>query len=75
MLQRAEPAEMSEVMTMCEKCGAEKRRWSRSCPRCSPRSRRETAADAADLAVPAGLFEWMWLGAKSAVRLVLRALN
>ncbi|NJQ02164.1 hypothetical protein [Streptomyces zingiberis] len=61
-------------MTNCEKCGADKRRWPRSCPRCRAGRRREKAAGgAADLALPAGVLEWLWRGVAGAARAVLRA--
>ncbi|MFG3133582.1 hypothetical protein [Streptomyces tendae] len=63
-------------MATCKKCGADKRRWPRSCPRCRTGSdRMDAAADAADVAVQSGLFGWIWRGVVSMVRLVLRALN
>lgn len=63
-------------MVMCKKCGAEKRRWPRSCSRCrSQEDRGEAAADAAELAVETGLLGWVWRGFMGVVRLMLRAVN
>ncbi|GAA2919678.1 hypothetical protein ACFPN0_02740 [Kitasatospora cinereorecta] len=63
-------------MAMCKKCGAEKRRWPRSCSRCRSRSdRAETVADAAELAVETGLLGWIGRGAMAVVRLILRAVG
>ncbi|MEU8732897.1 MULTISPECIES: hypothetical protein [Streptomyces] len=63
-------------MATCEKCGADKRRWPRSCSRCGSGSgRMDAAADVADVAVQSGLFGWLWRGVVSVVRLVLRALG
>lgn len=63
-------------MAMCKKCGARKRRWPRSCPRCrAGAGRAEAAADAADMAATAGLLGWIWGGVTRVVRLVLRALG
>ncbi|MFE0413203.1 hypothetical protein [Streptomyces tendae] len=61
-------------MATCKKCGADKRRWPRSCQRCGSGSdRMDAAADAADVAVQSGLL--VWRGVMSVVRLVLRALG
>ncbi|MEW1718562.1 hypothetical protein [Streptomyces sp. NPDC093109] len=63
-------------MTKCKKCGAQKRSWPRSCPRCrAGEGREDVVADAADLAVPAGLFEWIGQGVMTVVRLVVRAVT
>ncbi|GGV46536.1 hypothetical protein GCM10010293_55080 [Streptomyces griseoflavus] len=61
---------------MCRKCGAQKRRWPRSCSRCPARSDRgDVAADAAELVVETGLLAWVGRGIVSLARLALRALN
>ncbi|MFC9427667.1 hypothetical protein [Streptomyces sp. NPDC056987] len=63
-------------MAICKKCGARKRRWPRSCPRCRHGSdRAETAVDAAEFAVETGLLGWIGRGVMAAVRLVVRALT
>lgn len=63
-------------MAMCKKCGASKRRWPRSCSRCSYGSQRpDVAAGAAELAVEAGLLGWIVRGFRGVVRLVLRVLG
>ncbi|GAA3499160.1 hypothetical protein GCM10019016_102960 [Streptomyces prasinosporus] len=63
-------------MAMCRKCGAQKRRWPRSCSRCPSRSDRgDAAADAAELAVETGLLGWAGRGIMNVVRLVWRAVD
>ncbi|MFE4052946.1 hypothetical protein [Streptomyces sp. YIM B13518] len=63
-------------MAICKKCGADKRRWPRSCSRCPSRyDRGDAAADAAELAVETGLLGWIGRGFMTVVRLVLRAIN
>ncbi|SOD67366.1 hypothetical protein SAMN06297387_13032 [Streptomyces zhaozhouensis] len=67
-------------MAMCKNCGADKRRWPRSCPRCRAGAGRteaatDTAANAADLATSAGLFGGIWQAVTAAVRWVVRALT
>lgn len=63
----------NEVMAMCKKCGAGKRRWPRSCSRCRSQSDRgDAAVDAAELAVEAGLLGWIARGGMGIVRLLLR---
>lgn len=60
-------------MTICKKCGARKRRWPRSCSACGSGAGRSAAGDgAADVAVHAGLFDWVGRGVTAVVRLVLR---
>ena len=63
-------------MAKCEKCGARKRRWPRSCPGCgSGVHPKDAAGNATDRAVASGLFGWIWRGVVAAVRAVLRVLN
>ncbi|QDI67253.1 hypothetical protein CD934_00060 [Streptomyces calvus] len=63
-------------MAICRKCGAQKRRWPRSCSRCPSQSDRgDAVADAAELAVETGLLRWVGRGVMSVVRLVLRAID
>ncbi|GAA3869986.1 hypothetical protein [Streptomyces sedi] len=67
-------------MAKCVKCGADKRRWPRSCPKCRHGAGRrddatDTAATATDLAASAGLFGGIWRGVMTAVRWVVRALT
>ncbi|MFJ2647688.1 hypothetical protein ACIO1C_13260 [Streptomyces sp. NPDC087420] len=63
-------------MATCKKCGAQKRRWPRSCSRCRSESdRADTAADAAELAVEVGLLRWIGQGVTGVVRLLLRTLD
>src|SRR5688572_28286705 len=66
----------NEAMVMCRKCGAQKRRWPRSCSRCHSRSDRgDAAADTAELAVETGLLGWVGRGVMSVVRLISRAVD
>ncbi|MFI7277969.1 hypothetical protein [Streptomyces sp. NPDC049879] len=61
-------------MKKCRKCGADRRRWPRSCPRCGPSATRDAAEVGADMAAPA-VISVVWSGVASFFRAMLRWLN
>lgn len=65
------------LMRTCGKCGWQRRRWPRRCPRCrsGAADRAETATDAGELAADLGVFGWIARGFAAVTRLVLRLLN
>lgn len=63
-------------MAMCKKCGAQKRRWPRSCTRCpSASDRGDAATDAAELVVETGLLGSIGRALMSMLRLIGRAVD
>ncbi|WP_130799006.1 hypothetical protein [Streptomyces otsuchiensis] len=60
-------------MAKCEKCGAKKRSWPGSCPRCRDGKKRATVAEtSAEMAVAGGALTWVWRGVMTAVRSLIR---
>lgn len=63
-------------MAMCKKCGAQKRRWPRSCARCGQgEDRADVAADVAEVALDTGVLRWIGRAITGVVRLALRAFD
>ncbi|MFF5333673.1 hypothetical protein [Streptomyces sp. NPDC013181] len=63
-------------MATCKKCGAQKRRWPRSCAQCRHgENRADIAAEAAQTAVETGAFRLIGRAITGVARLTMRVFD